>query len=159
MSFTGSLNLDEVGKIIRSVKVLAKRYRELTGRPLGITGEVAEFEAARLLGLKLAVVRQSGFDAVRRRGKRLERVQVKGRCILTDKSNQRLSKIDLKKEFDSVALVVLDADLEPKAIYKAPRAKIEEELTRPGSKARNERGQMSYAKFKKIGKLVWGTEL
>ena len=152
-----SLDLNEVGEIIRTAKRLAKRYRELTGRPLGITGEVAEYEAARLLRLELAAVRQRGFDAIRRRGRQIERLQIKGRCILAHKPGQRLSKIDLKKEFDGVVLVVLDVDFEPRAIYEAPRSRVEEELTRPGSKARNKRGQMSYSKFKAIGKLVWGS--
>ena len=57
-----AINLEEVGDIIQSVKVLAKRYRNATGRPLGITGEVAEYEAARLLNLELAAVRQSGLE-------------------------------------------------------------------------------------------------
>lgn len=102
-----SLDLDEVGKIIRSAKKLATQYRLLTGRPLGITGEVAEYEAARLLGLELAAVRQAGFDAVRKKGSCVERFQVKGRCALSKNPGQRVGKIDLKKEWDSVLLVLL----------------------------------------------------
>ena len=37
-----------------SAKQLARRYHELTGKPLGVTGEVAEYEAHRLLGVELA---------------------------------------------------------------------------------------------------------
>jgi hypothetical protein len=36
---------------LQQVKVLAKRYRDLTGNPLGVTRKVAECEAARILGL------------------------------------------------------------------------------------------------------------
>jgi hypothetical protein len=149
-----SPNLEEVGAIIHSAKQLAKRYRALTGRPLGITGEVAEYEAARLLSLELAPVRQSGFDAVRVNNTIIERFQVKGRCILSKKS-QRLGKIDLKKEWDGVLLVLLDNDLEPTAIYEAWRPKIDEALTKPGSRARNQRGALTVSQFKSIGKLVW----
>jgi hypothetical protein len=42
-------NLNEVGELIGAAKKIARRYRDLTGRPLGITGEVAEYEACRLL--------------------------------------------------------------------------------------------------------------
>jgi hypothetical protein len=51
-------------ELLRSAKALAQEYRAVTGKPLGITGEVAEYEAARLLGLELTVARQAGFDAI-----------------------------------------------------------------------------------------------
>ena len=148
-------DLKEIGVIIRSAKQLAKRYRALTGRPLGITGEVAEYEAARLLGLELAPVRQPGFDAMRNNGAKVDRFQVKGRCILCSKPGQRIGKIDLKKDWDGVLLVLLDSDFEPTAIYEARRPEICEALTKPGSKARTERGALSVNKFKSIGKLAW----
>lgn len=34
---------DEVFQILRDAKVLARRYYHLTGKPLGVTGEIAEF--------------------------------------------------------------------------------------------------------------------
>ena len=119
------LNLVEVGKLIATAKQLAKRYRALTGRPIGITREVAEYEAARILGLELAAVRQSGYDAIRHRGKAIDRLQVKGRCILSSNPGQRLGRIDLTKEWDGVLLVLLDGELEPTAIYEAgPKSSV-----------------------------------
>jgi uncharacterized protein (UPF0254 family) len=41
----------KLDRTIRLAKRIARRYRELTGKPLGITGEVGEIQAARLLGL------------------------------------------------------------------------------------------------------------
>ena len=52
----------EVMQLLGEAKKLARRYRTLTGKPLGITGEVAEFEAARLLNLQLTEARQVGYD-------------------------------------------------------------------------------------------------
>lgn len=150
-----TLNLDEVSNIISHAKVLAKQYRDVTGRPLGITGEVAEYEAARLLGLELAMVRQSGYDAIRLSNRRVEHLQIKGRCVLSRNPGQRIGKIDLGKKWDYVVLVLLDADFEPLEIYEAKRNKVKEALTKPGSKARNERGALSVAQFKAIAKLVW----
>ncbi|WP_256574037.1 hypothetical protein [Pseudomonas sp. NFACC24-1] len=46
----GSINA-EIFEVLRDAKVLARRYYRLTGKPLGITGEVAEYEAATKLGL------------------------------------------------------------------------------------------------------------
>ena len=149
------LNFDEIGNIVHSAKRLAKRYRNLTGRPLGITGEVAEYEAVRLLRLQVAPVRQTGYDAVRKKGAKVERLQIKGRCVLSMKPGQRIGKIDPKKEWDGVILVLLDADFEPTEIYEARRHEIIEALTKPGSKSRNERGALSVSKFKSIGSPVW----
>ncbi len=53
----------ELFELISQTKALAKRYYSLTGRPLGVIGEIAEFEAARLLGLELAPVREPSVDA------------------------------------------------------------------------------------------------
>ena len=145
----------EIGSIIRSAKRIAKDYRKITGRPLGITGEVAEYEAARVLKLELAPVRQTGYDAVRRKGKKIDRLQIKGRCVISSNPGQRLGRIQLTKKWDAVLLVLLDADLEPINIYEARRQAITEALTKPGSKARNLRGALSVSKFKSIGRLVW----
>jgi hypothetical protein len=153
-----SLNLEAVGKIIAAAKKIAREYRRLTGRPIGLTGEVAEFEAARLLGLELAAVRQAGYDAIRRRGSAVQRLQVKGRCILSSNPGQRLGRIDLSKEWDGVLLVLLSPDLEPTAIYDADRRDIERALLAPGSKARNERGALSVSKFRSIGRKVWAAD-
>jgi hypothetical protein len=45
------MTADPVLEILAETKKLAQRYRVLTGKPLGITGEIAEYEAARSLGV------------------------------------------------------------------------------------------------------------
>lgn len=55
----------EILEVLSQAERLAHRYRALTGKPLGVTGEVAEFEAARILGLELAEARTAGYDAIR----------------------------------------------------------------------------------------------
>ena len=44
-----------VREILAVVKPLAAEFYRLTGKPLGVTGEVAEYLAADILGLELAV--------------------------------------------------------------------------------------------------------
>ena len=58
---------ERVLEILRDAKALAREYYQLTGKPLGVTGEVAEYEAARLLGVELGPARQAGYDAVEQR--------------------------------------------------------------------------------------------
>jgi hypothetical protein len=156
MASNCKVDQEELGQLIQEAKRIAKLYRDLTGKPLGIAGEVGEYEAARRLNLQLASAREPGYDAIRRgRGKK-QRIQIKTRLLLPDsKPGQRCGGIKLDHEWDSVILVLLDQDFEPTAMYEAAREAIAAELTKPGSKARNERGALAVSKFKAIGKLVW----
>lgn len=67
--------------ILGAVKPLAAEYYRLTGKPLGVTGEVAEYVASSVLGLELAPPRTKGYDAIRRGPDGEERIQIKGRAI------------------------------------------------------------------------------
>lgn len=145
--------LEVLGALIGQARDVALAYRRLTGRPLGVTGEVGEYEAIRLLGLELAPVRSHGFDAIDGAGKRY---QVKARCIPYGASKaQRLGSIKIDSPWDSVLLVLLTEDLTAEAIWEADREAVVEALSAPGSKARNERGALGVSKFKSIGRQVW----
>jgi len=147
---------NEVLAVLAEAKALAKRYRALTGRPLGITGEVAEFEAARLLNLELAPVRTAGYDAIERSGSGERRLQIKSRCLLPNcKPGQRLGGIDIAKEWDAVLMVLLDENLDAIAIYEASRDAVLSAITKPGSKARNVRGALGLRQFKAIATCRW----
>lgn len=147
--------LKELGDVIAEAKRIAIRYRELTGKPLGITGEVAEYEAARLLSLRLQDARQPGYDAVGTGPYEGERIEIKGRCLLEGTKTQRVGRIKLDYEWDSIVLVTLDENFEPVAIHKASRREIEEAIRRPGSRSRNERGQLSTGVFRRMSQQVW----
>lgn len=78
-----------VREILATVKPLAAEYYRLTGKPLGVTGEVAEYVAAEMLGLKLVPARTVGHDAMRG----IERIQIKGRAYGKGaKASQRISR-------------------------------------------------------------------
>jgi hypothetical protein len=143
-------------EILGEAKKLAQEYYVLTGKPLGITGEVAEYEAARILGVELTPARREGYDAIERRDNSLRRIQIKGRCLLPNcKPSQRLGSIDVTKDWDAVLLVLLNKNFDATAMHEAERAAVLAALSAPGSKSRNERGQLGVSKFKAIGKLRW----
>ena len=151
--------MNELAEVLADAKSLARKYRKLTGKPLGITGEVAEFSAAQILGLELAEARQSGYDAIRKENGKVTKIQIKGRCIPANaKPGQRLGSIQLDKEWDTVLLVLMDEDFEVLSMYEAARKEIEKALLAPGSKARNKRGALAVSKFKTIGHEVWKKE-
>jgi hypothetical protein len=146
---------DQIMTLLGEAKQLAQAYRGLTSKPLGITGEVAEYEAARLLNLTLAPARQAGYDALEERGGSQWRLQIKGRCLLKGhKPGQRIGSIRATHEWDAVLLVLLDDDLEATAMYEADRKTVLDALEVPGSKARNERGSLSVEKFRKLPGVI-----
>jgi hypothetical protein len=143
-------------EVLREVKALAREYYLLTGRPLGITGEVAEFEAARILGIQLSPTRRKGYDAVRVMVGGEARLQIKGRCFPSDsKKTQRLGGIKLDCEWDAVLMVILDPDFDAREIWEAERTQIELALSKPGSLSRNVRGALAVSQFKRIGRRLW----
>jgi hypothetical protein len=143
-----------VKQVIADARKLAVEYYQLTGRPLGITSEIGEFETARLLHLKLAPPRERGYDATDKRGRKL---QIKARRIPLgkEKASQRIGAIDIEKPWDACLLILMNHAFEPQVIYEVGRRKIIAEIKRPGSKARNEWRALSADFFKKAGIPVW----
>jgi hypothetical protein len=150
----GTEAVERVREILAEAKRLAVEYYRLTGKPLGVTSEVAEYVAAGTLGLKLAPPRTTGYDALRGS----ERIQIKGRAHgKKTNSGQKMGRIRTDGACDSVLLVVLDnATLEPREMWEAPFALVVERLAQPGSKARA-RGVLSIPEFTRIARLVWPT--
>lgn len=150
------IDSDRIFNLLRKVKKLAQQYRQLTGKPLGVTGEIAEYEAARLLGVTLTPARQGGYDATERKNHRVRKLQIKGRCVLAKgKKDQTIGSIKIEKEFDAVLMVLVDENFNAIAIYEADREQVIRALTAPGSVARNRRGALRVSKFKSIGHLRW----
>ncbi|EOK5766241.1 hypothetical protein ACM6VD_004088 [Vibrio vulnificus] len=143
----------EIEELLNSAIELAVRYKKLTDKPLGITGEIAEFQAAKLLNLTLAEARQAGYDALDHNALKY---QIKGRALPHDaKPGQRVGAIKLDHEWDVVVLVLMDDLYNVNEIWQAQRDAITHALLKPGSKARNERGSLAVSKFKQIGERVW----
>jgi hypothetical protein len=153
-------NADRVFELLAHAKQIAQEYRTLTGKPLGVTGEIAEYEAAKILNLELMDARQPGYDAIEKRNGTHRRLQIKSRCLLEGcNPGQRLGSIQIEKEFDAVVLVLLDNNLDAYEIYEADREPVIEAITAPGSKARNEKRSLPLSKFKSIGRAPLETRL
>lgn len=143
-------------RILADVKRLAVEYYNATGRPLGATGEIAEYEAAEKLGLTLTAARNSGYDATKRFGGRTVRIQIKGRRPPRDDLRRgRVPGIDLRGKFDCVMLVLLSPTYEAEQIWQASRIAVRRRLESPGSRARNQDGAMSIRQFIAIATQVW----
>lgn len=128
------------------IKRAAVEYRRLTGKPLGITGEVAEQTAAKLLKLDLMPPRWPGYDAEDSTGKR---VQIKGTT-----HEGTLGAVHRDKQWDSVLWVKLDLEYEVVEIWECDRSTIEAELDRSPSKT-HDRGVVGVAWFRHRGQRRW----
>jgi len=146
MERSAAIDAATLTTIIADARSVAIRYFALTGKPLGITGEIGEYEAARLLGLTLADARACGYDAVDVSGRRL---QIKARWCSRGRPRvgERVSGIDTTKPWDAALLVLLDAEFRCIAIYEADRDAIVMALDRPGSRAPNERRALGVRQF------------
>ena len=148
------VSLEEIAPLLDAAREVATAYYRLTGKPFGITGEIGEYEAAKLLGLTLVSARTPGYDAI---GPDKRRIQIKARMYPDDKplGGQRMGSIKANSVFDTVMLLMMDNNYQPWVIWEAQRAPVLAALEAPGSKSRNERGALAVAKFKSIATEVW----
>jgi hypothetical protein len=148
--------IERVREILAAVKPLAAEYYRLTGKPLGVTGEVAEYVAAETLGLVLADARTPGYDTTRQTPDGPQRIQIKGRAYGDDaKPGQRISRIKTDAACDAVLLVLLDnKTLDAREMWEAPFTAVAARLAVPGSKSRD-RGALGVSEFKRMARKVW----
>ncbi len=146
--------LASIGEIFQTAKASAIAYYALTERPLGITGELGEYEAAIKLKCKFKGARNAGHDLIDCNG---NEVQVKTRVIRNNKS-QRVPTIAASqddKTWHYVLLVLLGSDYEVTAIYKADNKTIEAHFKKPRPKNGKPRRNMPVREFIAIGEQVW----
>jgi hypothetical protein len=147
-----------IDRLVGEARRLAADYRRATGKTLPVTAEIAVQDSIRLLGLKPAE-NAAGYDAIRERNGKVERIQVKGRAIFDEsKSGHRLGQLKLDQPWDYVMLVLMDENYEPVEIHEADREILVETLNDPSASKRTARGMISVARFKIIGRLLWTRE-
>ena len=149
----------DVDKLMQEARKLAVNFRQATGEPLAISNEIAEHDVIRLMQLeKVPAGNQGGYDALGTGERAGKRIQIKGRSIASNsKSSQRIGQIKQDKEWDAIMLILLDDENEAVEIYEAEREPIMQAVQQTSQKRRN-RGALSVAKFKKIGRKVWQRE-
>lgn len=154
------MGIYSVDKLISETRRLAVEFRRTTGKTLpGVSAEIANYDAARLLNLQLGKDPSAGYDAVGQGHRQGQRIQIKARVIFDeDKTGQRVGQLRLEQEWDSVLLVIMDDNYEPDEIYEASREDILEAMEEAGKSARKKRGVMSVARFRIISHLVWNRE-
>ena len=142
----------DVMAILKEVKLLAREYYEATGKPLGATGEIAEYEAAKIFDLQLTTAREKGHDGK----KNGFTFQIKGRRGSKGQTGKFPSG-----PWDYALLVLLDKNFDAEEVYFADRATVVAALDKPGSIGRNKRRSLAVSKFKSLagGEPIWNKHL
>lgn len=153
------MSLYSVDKLISEARRIAAEYRRATGKPLGISAEIARHDACTFLELEPhedAV----GYDAIGMNGERKgSRFQIKGRAIFNEKKGgQRLGQIKIEQDWDKILLVLMNEDFETTEIYEASREDILEDIGEVSTSNRSKRGAMSVVRFKHLARLVWSND-
>ena len=150
------MSLYSVNKLISEARRIAAEFRRTTGKPLGISAEIANHDACTFLQLE-AQDDAVGYDAIGLHGSRKgHRFQIKGRAIFDEKKGgQRLGQIKTDQEWDKILLVLMDEEFETTEIYEASRDDILNDLDDVSTSNRSKRGAMSVARFKRLAQLVW----
>lgn len=153
------MSLYSVDKLISEARRIAAEYRRATGKPLGISAEIASHDACTYLDLE-ANEDVIGYDAVGLKGDRKGiRFQIKGRAIFGEqKGGQRLGQIKVEQDWDKILLVLMDEDFETTEIFESSREEILKDLDDVGTNNRQKRGVMSVARFKRLAHLVWNKD-
>ncbi len=153
------MSVYSVDKLITQARKLGAEYKKLTGKVLpGLSNEIAEYDASRLLDLELCQDKREGYDALGRGNRKGKRIQIKGRTIFDEnKTGQRIGQIKADKDWDSVVLILLDAEYQPFEIFEVEREIILDVLGKSSASKKN-RGALSVARFRNIGQQVWTRE-
>lgn len=153
------MSLYSVDKLISEARRIAAEYRRTTGKPLGISAEIARHDACTYLELE-PHEDAIGYDAMGLTGEREGlRFQIKGRAIFDEKKGgQRLGQIKVDQNWDKILLVLMNEDFETTEIYEASREDMLDDIEEVGASNRTKRGAMSIARFKRIAHLVWNKD-
>lgn len=153
------MSLYSVDKLISEARRIAAEYRRTTGKPLGISAEIARHDACTYLELE-PHEDAIGCDAMGLKGKREGvRFQIKGRAIFDEKKGgQRLGQIKVDQDWDNILLVLMDEEFETTEIYEASRENLLDDIDEAGSNNRKKRGAISVARFKHLAQLVWNKD-
>jgi hypothetical protein len=153
------VSLYSVDKLISEARRIAAEYRRTTGKPLGISAEIACHDACVFLDLETNED-SIGYDATGLKGERQGlRFQIKGRAIFDEKKGgQRLGQVKVEQDWDKILLVLMDEDFETTEIYEASRNDMLEDIDETVSSNRKKRGAMSVARFKRLSHLVWSRD-
>lgn len=152
------MSLYSIDKLINETRRLAAEFKRTTGTMLPVSGEIARYDVAHQLDLRLNEDRNCGYDAIGNKQREGLRVQIKSRVIGDSvKSGHRIGQLNPNGKWDIIILSLMNNEFEPLEMYQLDHEEVAEALANSSEK-RGKRGAISVAKFRIIGELVWTKE-
>jgi len=130
---------DGLERLMEAVRALGAAYRQRTGRPLGVNGELGEYLASRHLGLTLLEERVPGVDATRTTANGEVQPVLIRTCALdmAAMGGQRIGIVPGNEETTHLVLVLLDEkSLRLEAIWQAPYGEVYQQQLTGGNSRR-----------------------
>lgn len=150
----------QLEKLMDETRRIATEYRASTGATLPVSGELAKFDAIRLLGLEPPGVTERAVDALLKivtedQKVQIQKVQIKGRVIFNpEKPGYRIGQLNLDADWYWLVLVLMNDKYETTEIYRLQKSRLIQELADKHSNKKS-RGAISVRKFKAIAELCW----
>ena len=147
------MSVYNVDMLMEQTRNLAAEYRRSTGQTLAVSGEIAKYDAVRILHLEQPHDLQAGVDAMMERGGEKLEVQIKARVIFDEQRNTyKLGKINLDGHWQMLLLVLLNKEYITTEIIALSRAELLK-LIEADSKIAEQ--VISVPKFRVLGKTIW----
>ena len=141
MKIEGQEITNEMEKLVKSIVKVALQYEKITGRKMGITGEVGEIRTCKELSLKLAPPFTKGYDAI---GTDDSRYQIKTRRKSEEKKRRGKVPAFKNEDFDIAVLTILDENYEIGSICKLEKRELQPFFPK------NKKKRISIRKFQRI---------
>lgn len=149
---SGDLSNYHIGELMEQTRSLAADYRASTGKTLPVGGEIALYDAARLLELNEPASPLAGVDLLNQ--DQSQRFQVKSRAMFAGaKSAPRLGSINPNGDWTHILLVLMNESYQTTHLYTLSRDTALAEAKLGGKNA------MTVAKFKVIGECIWSSDV
>lgn len=103
-----------IEELLKEIRKLSLEYYNATGRRLGTTGEVCEYEAASKLSYTLQTHGHAGYDALDSAGKK---IQIKGWWNLRGRPPSKVNYVDPASDFDYFVYVLLGKSMTAEGIW------------------------------------------
>lgn len=148
----------QLEKLMDETRRIATEYRASTGATLPVSGELAKFDAIRLLGMEPPGVTERAVDAILKTVNEEQKVQIKGRVIFNpEKPGYRIGQLNLDADWHWLVLVLMNEKYETTEIYRLQKSQLMRELADKHSNKKS-RGAISVRKFKAIAELCWRSD-
>lgn len=143
----------DIAQLMDQTRKLAVSFYQSTGNPLPISHELARYDVQQIFSCDTPQPPLKGVDFIGlEESLKHKRILVKSRVVFNPRNTARMGAFQLSDSWDTILLVIYNAEYQPEEIYCADREDLAELFTQDGIAPKK---GFSIAKFKSISQLIW----